>query len=108
MVILVDLSECIANLQVVLVVVHPMLLGAVNGEATVWALEVNVRRSHVAGTLWLLACWRHSRHLGGMVLRVRAVCMLPHKGSSTAEFGDWGRRKRVEEIILAQSQSRRA
>jgi hypothetical protein len=43
----IDLPEGIADLQVVLIIIHPVLFAAVHSNATIRALKVHIRRRHV-------------------------------------------------------------
>lgn len=100
-VVLVDLSQGIADLQVVLVVGHPVLFGAVHRYATVRALEVNVGCWQVARG----GCRLARRALGyasRAVVWVRAIGVLAHEGSPAADFGNGRRGEGVEEVIFAE------
>lgn len=49
MVVLIYLSQCIANLQVGFVVSHPMFFAAIYRNTAVWALKVDMRRGKLGG-----------------------------------------------------------
>jgi hypothetical protein len=89
-VILVDLSEGIANLQVILIVVHPMLLAAVHGKPAIRTLKIDVSRWHRSFlSTCILGLRYNSWKLCGLVIGMRAVCMLPHESGTAAELGHW-------------------
>lgn len=85
MIVFVDLAQSIANFQMLLVMVHPMLLAAVYGNAAVRALEINLRGGHVTGC-GLLALG-NCRHLGRLVVWMGAAGMLTHKCGAASKFG---------------------
>lgn len=100
MIILVDLSEGIANLEMLLVMIHPVLLAAVDRDAAVGAFEVDLARFHIT-SLRLLA-FGARRQFGRFMVRVRAISILAHEGGSSSELGDWGVGEGVKEVVLCQ------
>jgi hypothetical protein len=84
MVVLVDLAQCVANLEMCLVIIGPVLLAAVHRDAAVRALEIDMRRGHCAP--WL-------------VVMVWAPRMLSYEGRAPANLWDWGVGEGVEEVI---------
>jgi hypothetical protein len=74
-VVLVDLAQGIANLQVSLIVVGPVFLAAVHRDAAVGALKVDVS-------------WRHWSTM--LVVRMWASGMLSNEGSAAPNLGNWG------------------
>jgi hypothetical protein len=89
MIILVDLSKCIANFKMLLVIVHPMFLAAVNGKSAVRAVKVDMSRClGTALGLGIFVLGGDSRNLGLLVIGVWAVGMLSHEGRSTSELRD--------------------
>jgi hypothetical protein len=89
MIILVDLLQAVAYFKMSLVVVHPMLLAAVRGDATVGTLETDVRgslscRSCRLSPFWVIGVESDS---GLSVCWVWAVCVLLHEGRAAAYLG---------------------
>lgn len=84
MVVLVDLPQCIAYFQVLLIVVSPVLLGAGHWNTTVRAFEVDMGRCQVPM---------------GLVVGVVAAGILPHESRSFPDLGNGRVGERVEEVI---------
>ena len=101
MVIFVDLSQSVADLKMLLVVVHPMLLAAVYRDATVGALEINMLRGLGARLGIDLAAGL--RELSWAVAVVRAAGVLFYEGRALADLGNGRVGERVEEVVLLEN-----
>lgn len=103
MVIFVALAQDIAYVEMGLVVVCPVLFAAVDGDSAVGTLEVYVcgRRALLAGFAGF-EVEGAVRGAGGLVIRVRAVCVLAHEGCAFAHLGYGGIGEGVEEVLLVQ------
>jgi hypothetical protein len=104
-IVLVALPQHVADLQVCLVVVRPVLLAAVHRDAAVGALEVYVggrgaRRGRLAG-FEVHGVVRRARRL---VRGVRAVGMLAHKRRALPYLRDGRVAEGVEEVVPGQDQ----
>ena len=101
MVVLINLPQCLAQLQVLLVVVRPVLLAAIYRYAAVRALELHMcgrPGGPAAGLARLEVSWRGSN--AGLVVRgVRAVGMMLHEGGAFADGGHGRGAEAVEEVI---------
>ncbi len=98
MVVLVDLPQGIADLQVFLVVVLPVLLAAVNGYAAVRAFEVDMGR-RLFSRLYYRFSHGAIRDSCGSMVGMRAVRMEFDISGTTAHVGNGGIGERVEEIV---------
>jgi hypothetical protein len=99
MVVLINLPECLTDFQVRFIIIHPMILGAVNRDTAVGAFKVGMGgRSTGArdGAFARLRVVRGYRHTGLLVARMRAECILFDKRRTLSD--GWGRgfRKVVE------------
>jgi len=83
-VVLVDLAQRVADLEMLFVVRSPVLLAAVYRDAAVGALKVDSLRKAVA------------------VLGMGTARMLSDVGGTLSDFGDRGLCKRVEKVVLGQ------
>jgi hypothetical protein len=103
MVILIRLTQNIADLQMCFVVICPMLLTTVYRDPAVGAFKVYVG--------WRGTCLRRlagfevhgvGRRTCGLVRGVRAICVLSHESCSLADLGYGRVRERVEEVVFGQ------
>lgn len=105
MVVFVGLTQNVADLQMSLVVVGPVLLAAVDRDTAVGALKVDVgRRGPGLGRLagfevhWVV--WGARRLVVGM----GTVGVLAHEGGSFADVGDRRLGEGVEEVVFGEDQ----
>lgn len=107
-VVLVDLSDCLADFQVCLEIIHPVALVAVNRDPAVRTLKVRMCRGLLRLLMMLmdmlctLAVFRVMRGHGQsclLVARVRAEGVLLDEGSSLSDRRRRGPRERVEEVV---------
>jgi len=82
-IVLVDLPQGVADLEMRLIVICPVSLAAIDGDPAVGALELNVRR------------WRSAVVMIGM----RAAPMLLDESGALPDFGDWRVRESVKEVV---------
>jgi hypothetical protein len=88
MVILIDLAKGITDLQVSLEVIHPVALGAVDGNSAVRALEMRVSRGRgVGGILSGFRVVRRDRGASLLVAWVRAESVLLDELGALADSG---------------------
>jgi len=83
-VILIDLAQGVADLEMFLVVAGPVLGTAIHRNATVGALKID--------TSWWGAAMR-------LVVMVGAAGMLSNIGRPSSDLGDWGVGEGVEKVI---------
>lgn len=98
MVVLVDLTQGVADLEVGLIVGHPVLLAAVDGDAAVRALKVDVGRGQLlCGGLGGVAALREAR---GPVVGTGAVGVLAYEGGALTYLGNGRVGVGVEEVVF--------
>ena len=108
MVIFVDLSDCVADFQVCLEIIHPVALVTVNRDPAIRTLKVRMCRRllRLLMLLEMMLCTLSSlRVMRGhgqsclLVARVRAKGVLLDEGGSLSDGRGRGPRKRMEEVV---------
>lgn len=102
-VVFVRLSQYIADLQMCLVVICPVLLATVDWYPAVRALEIYMgRRRALLGRFASFEIHRILGSPGRLMIGMRTVCMLSHKSCSLANLRYGRVRERIEEVVLSQ------